>query len=164
MSTRRRVTEFVLFGVYCQAYRRPDGKPGCVFVLRPSTRGTHAGFARAFSIFGAVLLAGEFRDATFVSVVLLLEQHHHHRLLLLLLLFQEERRQVEEADKERRAKAEKKGERSAEELAERARLLGEYGYDSDPVDEEGNPLPPEEGADGEGGSSVSFLPVGTGRG
>eukprot|EP00903_Cladosiphon_okamuranus_P016644 g15350.t1 len=66
---------------------------------------------------------------------------------------EEERRQVEEADKERRAKAEKKGERSAEELAERARLLGEYGYDSDPVDEEGNPLPPEEGADGEGGVS-----------
>lgn len=46
--------------------------------------------------------------------------------------------------------------RSAEEQAERARLLGEYGYDSDPVDEEGNPLPPEEGGDGEGGSSVSL--------
>lgn len=69
---------------------------------------------------------------------------------------------MEEADKERRAKAEKKGERSAEELAERARLLGEYGYDSDPVDEEGNPLPPEEGADGEAGGSVRlgfFLPL-----
>lgn len=40
--------------------------------------------------------------------------------------------------------------RSAEEQAERARLLGEYGYDSDPLDEDGNPIPPEEGVDGEG--------------
>jgi len=62
---------------------------------------------------------------------------------------------VEEADKARRAKEDKKGERSAEEQAERDRLLGEYGYDSDPVDEEGNPLPPEEGGGGEGESSVS---------
>ncbi|CBJ30946.1 hypothetical protein Esi_0226_0020 [Ectocarpus siliculosus] len=67
---------------------------------------------------------------------------------------EEERRQVEEADKARRAKADKRVQRSAEEQAERARLLGEYGYDSDPVDEEGNPLPPEEGGDGEGGSSA----------
>ncbi|CAM9149865.1 unnamed protein product [Pylaiella littoralis] len=69
---------------------------------------------------------------------------------------EEERRQVEEADKQRRAKAEKIVMRSAAEKAERDRLLGEYGYDSDPVDEEGNPLPPEEGGDGEGavGSSA----------
>lgn len=65
-------------------------------------------------------------------------------------LKQEERRQVEEADKARKAKAEKIVKRSAEEQAERARLLGEYGYDSDPLDEDGNPLPPEEGGDGEG--------------
>ena len=64
---------------------------------------------------------------------------------------------MEEADKARRAKEDKKGERSAEEQAERDRLLGEYGYDSDPVDEEGNPLPPEEGGGGEGESSVSFF-------
>ena len=63
---------------------------------------------------------------------------------------QEERRQVEEADKEKKAKADKIVKRSAEEQAERARLLGEYGYDSDPLDEDGNPLPPEEGGEGEG--------------
>ncbi|CAM9416036.1 unnamed protein product, partial [Scytosiphon promiscuus] len=67
----------------------------------------------------------------------------------------EERRQVEEADKARKAKAAKVVQRSAEERAERARLLGEYGYDSDPVDEEGNPLPPEEGAEGEPGTSAA---------
>lgn len=62
----------------------------------------------------------------------------------------EERRLVEEADKARRAKADKIVQRSAEEQAERARLLGEYGYDSDPVDEDGNPLPQGEGESGEG--------------
>ncbi len=64
---------------------------------------------------------------------------------------------MEEADKARRAKEDRKVERSAEEQAERDRLLGEYGYDSDPVDEEGNPLPPEEGGGGEGESSVSVF-------
>lgn len=62
---------------------------------------------------------------------------------------QEERRQVEEADRERKAKAEKIVHRTAEEQAARARLLGEYGYDSDPLDEDGNPMPPGEGEDGE---------------
>lgn len=57
---------------------------------------------------------------------------------------------MEEADKERKAKADKIVKRSAEEQAERARLLGEYGYDSDPLDEDGNPLPAEEGGEGEG--------------
>lgn len=63
---------------------------------------------------------------------------------------------MEEADRIRREKAAKVVQRSAEEQAERARLLGEYGYDSDPVDEEGNPLPPEEGGEGEGAGSVRF--------
>ena len=63
--------------------------------------------------------------------------------------WQEERRQVEEADRSRKEKAERAVRRTAEEQAERNRLLGEYGYDSDPVDEDGN-LPPEEGGDGEG--------------
>lgn len=67
-----------------------------------------------------------------------------------MYLCQEERRQVEEADALRRAKAEKVVQRSEEEQRERARLLGEYGYDSDPVDEDGNPLPPEEAEGGEG--------------
>ncbi|CAM9608243.1 unnamed protein product [Laminaria digitata] len=70
---------------------------------------------------------------------------------------EEERRQVEEADRERKAKAEKIVKRSAEEQAERARLLGEYGYDSDPLDEDGNPLPPEEGGEGEGAAAKDTL-------
>lgn len=57
---------------------------------------------------------------------------------------------VEEADRARKEKAEKVVRRSAEEQAERDRLLGEYGYDSDPVDEDGNPLPPGDCGDGEG--------------
>lgn len=57
---------------------------------------------------------------------------------------------MEEAEAAKKAKAEKVVQRSAEERAERARLLGEYGYDTDPVDEEGNPLPQE---DGEGGGT-----------
>lgn len=66
------------------------------------------------------------------------------------MFLQEERRLVEEADKARKEKAEKVVRRSAEEQAERDRLLGAYGYDSDPVDEDGNPLPPEECGDEEG--------------
>lgn len=57
---------------------------------------------------------------------------------------------MKEADAARRAKAEKIVQRSAEEQRERARLLGEYGYDSDPLDEEGNPILPEDGEGGEG--------------
>lgn len=66
------------------------------------------------------------------------------------MFLQEERRLAEEADRARKEKAEKVVRRSAAEQAERNRLLGEYGYDSDPVDEDGNPLPPEDCGDGEG--------------
>ncbi|CAM9497352.1 unnamed protein product [Ascophyllum nodosum] len=70
---------------------------------------------------------------------------------------EEERRQVEEADRSRKEKAERAVRRTAEEQAERNRLLGEYGYDSDPVDEDGNLLPPEEGGDGEGATAKDSM-------
>lgn len=74
-----------------------------------------------------------------------------------------ERRQVEEADAARKAKAEKMNQRSEEEQRERARLLGEYGYDSDPMDEEGNLLPPEEAEGGEGAAPRDTLGEELGR-
>ncbi|CAM9223188.1 unnamed protein product [Discosporangium mesarthrocarpum] len=74
---------------------------------------------------------------------------------------EEERRQVAEAEELRRKKAAEKTQRSAEEQKERERLLDEYGYSEDPVDEEGNPIDQDdaEGAAGaQGGDDDLDVP------
>ncbi|CAM9399315.1 unnamed protein product [Choristocarpus tenellus] len=67
---------------------------------------------------------------------------------------EEERRQVAEAEEERKVKAMKGAQRSEEEKRARELILSQYGYDSDPVDEDGNPLDVEEAEGAEGAAAV----------